>query len=111
MKFWIFTRNNTYPWSLFENIYIIYIKRDYNYLVFIDLSILQIIQLCNITLCEYVNKKEKNFNVQSIQKGINYTILPWSALQTLHGHQLKNSSRLPSNFRYPPPQHTFLVPE
>ena len=40
-----------------------YIKRDYNYLVFIDLSILQIIQLCNITLCEYVNKKEKNFNV------------------------------------------------
>ena len=45
------------------NIYITYIKRDYNYLVFIDLSILQIIQLCNITLCEYTNKKEKNFNV------------------------------------------------
>ena len=63
MKFWIFTCNNTNPWSLFENIYIMYNKRDYNYLVFIDLSILQIIQLCNITLCEYVNKKEKNFNV------------------------------------------------
>ena len=58
MKFWTFTRKDTNPWSLLENICIIYIKHDYNYLVFIDLSISQIIQLCNFMLVHYQERKE-----------------------------------------------------